>query len=341
VTHEPEPADPRPHSGDASAQMAADALASSEVALPKELLAIVRRDPEHLPERLILLAQKRLGQTSLDWAQKTRADHPETSVDELALSLRERGVRFARINGALAGTPFFLALVPAYVSVLWEEARMAMCIAALNDRDPRDPEFSGELLTLRGLYETPDDAMAAIAKLSSGSSTKPTSADGKRFPKIRAWVHLVYRVLILAGFVAVDPETKNNPKPSWPVRFVKGLFGAGLYALTWLVPVTFMMMMSLACQQDVDRLGERAAAYYGDEALRRQSGLRLSRLKPTRGGGMRGAVKGFMVAMTLVIPFGLIVLAVANPVGHSGLYAAASFIGLLVVLALSGKVAQV
>ena len=73
------------------------------------------------------------------------------------------------------------------------------------------------------------------------------------------------------------------------MRFAKGLYGAGLYALTWLVPVTFMMMMSLACQQDVDRLGERAAAYYGDEALRRQRGLRLSRLKLTDG-GMRGAV---------------------------------------------------
>jgi hypothetical protein len=38
----------------------------------------------------------------------------------------------ARINGALSGTPFFLAMIPRYLSYLRQEARMWMQIAALH-----------------------------------------------------------------------------------------------------------------------------------------------------------------------------------------------------------------
>ena len=42
----------------------------------------------------------------------------------------------ARIDGAISGTPFFIALVPGYLTYLQQEMRMTLRTAALYDRDP-------------------------------------------------------------------------------------------------------------------------------------------------------------------------------------------------------------
>ena len=44
--------------------------------------------------------------------------------------------RIARLQGMVAGTPFYLALVPGYMNYLWQEARMNLRLAALYGRDP-------------------------------------------------------------------------------------------------------------------------------------------------------------------------------------------------------------
>ncbi len=48
--------------------------------------------------------------------------------------------RAARIDGAVAGTPFLIALVPGYLAFLWQEGRMERRIAALYGHDPRELE---------------------------------------------------------------------------------------------------------------------------------------------------------------------------------------------------------
>jgi hypothetical protein len=60
------------------------------------------------------------------------------------------------------------------MSVLWEQARMVMRIAALNNRDPREPAFAAELLALRGLYDTPDAAQNGLAMV--GRAPEPARA---------------------------------------------------------------------------------------------------------------------------------------------------------------------
>ena len=86
--------------------------------VPGQLWRAVRRDPLHFPEQLVLIAQGRLAARSLDWAATARRRRPEATVGELAEHMRTEAARFGRTNGALAGTPFLLALVPAYASVL-------------------------------------------------------------------------------------------------------------------------------------------------------------------------------------------------------------------------------
>jgi hypothetical protein len=101
----------------------------------RELVRVVYRDPEHVSERLTLYAVDRIADESREWAQSARRKRPDTPPAEIAEELRVKSAKIARIDGAISGTPFFIALVPGYVSYLWQEMRMTMRTAALYDRD--------------------------------------------------------------------------------------------------------------------------------------------------------------------------------------------------------------
>ena len=103
---------------------------------PRQMVRVAWRDPEHICERLTLQAVHRLAEPSLDWAQATRAAHPDGDLRESVTNLGTQSARIARLQGMVAGTPFHFALVPGYMNYLWQEARMTLRLAALYDRDP-------------------------------------------------------------------------------------------------------------------------------------------------------------------------------------------------------------
>src|SRR5438105_186065 len=112
----------------------------------RELARIAYRDPEHVAERLTLFAAQSLGEPSRAWAEATPAARPGVSAAELGEELRIQSAHIARVDGAVAGTPFFIALVPGYVNYLWQEARMTLRIAALHGRDPTALSTASEML---------------------------------------------------------------------------------------------------------------------------------------------------------------------------------------------------
>lgn len=284
----------------------------------------------------MLIAQERLAQPASEWAQRAHDGQPEATTGDVAERLRTRSARYARINGALAGTPFLLALVPAYVSVLWEQARMVMRVAALNGRDPAEPRFAAELLSLRGLYETPERALQALSELGTAVEAPRPGIRGR----IEIWGRLVYRILIFAGFLSA-PDRDSERKRPLVVRGLMVLFGAALYVLTWVIPLTFMMMMSWGCEQDTRTLGDRAIVYYGNEEIRRQRGLRPANLAAGEFRSRRWVlIHTLLLVSSLLIPLGLVAVAVTHPVQHSDLVAIAGVLGLAVVLAASARAAR-
>lgn len=84
-------------------------------AAPGELIRILYRDPEHLCERLTLFACHRLAEPSRDWPQRSCQTHPDPDLREIAQRLGVQSMRIARLEGAIAGTPFYVALVPGYL----------------------------------------------------------------------------------------------------------------------------------------------------------------------------------------------------------------------------------
>src|SRR5436309_2950467 len=103
---------PEPSAG-ASRGYVRRAFASS-----RGLVRIVHRDPEHVAERLTLYAVKRIADESTQWAQSTLRNRPDTPRSQIAEELRSTSAQIARIDGAISGTPFFIALVPGYLMYL-------------------------------------------------------------------------------------------------------------------------------------------------------------------------------------------------------------------------------
>ncbi len=48
------------------------------------------------------------------------------------------------------------------VALIWIQSRMVFYVAAAYGYDPRDPMRPAELLTLQGLYDTPEEARRAL-----------------------------------------------------------------------------------------------------------------------------------------------------------------------------------
>ena len=130
----------------------------------RQLGRIAYRDPEHVAERLTLYGARNLGEPSLEWAHGIREARPEVPRAVIAEELRTQTAQVARIDGAVSGTPFLIALIPGYLSYLREEGRMVLRTAALYGRDPRELETSAEALVLRGVHPTVDAAREALGE---------------------------------------------------------------------------------------------------------------------------------------------------------------------------------
>src|SRR5436190_739991 len=125
----------------------------------------------------------------------------------IAEEVRTQTAQLARIDGAVSGTPFLIALVPGYLAYLWEEGRMVLRTAALYGHDPRELETTAEVLALRGIHPTVDAARAQLEKvLDAPLPEKPAQRRS-----LRTWVRSVHLLLIFGGFLSApsDPEDES------------------------------------------------------------------------------------------------------------------------------------
>src|SRR5215831_4680187 len=91
------------------------------------------------------------------WETRPRSPRSIPTPQQLVSErLPARAVHLCRVQGAIPGTPFLIALIPAYVAVLWERARLLMRIAALHGRDPGTHQVAAEILAPRRIYNSVD-----------------------------------------------------------------------------------------------------------------------------------------------------------------------------------------
>jgi hypothetical protein len=285
-------------------------------------------------ERLTLYGVQRLAQPALEWAERTRAGRPDAEVGQLAQELRTQSAQIARIDGAISGTPFFVALVPGYMNYLWQETRMTLRLAALYGRDPRELRTSAEVLKLRGVHRTVEDAEAALIAVRDGPPPPPP--EDRR--SIRVWYESIRTLLVFGGFLA--PPTDNRPTRFVRARAAFGfLVGAGIWIITWVFPLTFMVMMAWGCESHTRQLFRRTVNYYSDDPDAAGPSRPSLTLLQDMDHSARHLASAFVLALTILVPLGFVAYAVhvrnttgINLVSALGALVAVSFVLAMVVL---------
>lgn len=308
-------------------------VARRTLAGSRDLIRLIYRDPEHVAERITLYATRMLGESSQQWAQDIRIERPDDDVTSIAEDLRRQSASVARIDGAIAGTPFFVALVPGYVGYLWQEARMTLRLAALYGRDATTLRTAAELLALRGVHPTADAAEQALLALRD----KPLPEKPPRRRPVRLWVQSIYILLVFGSFL--PPPSGKQRRGGWRewARTIIGLAAAGsLWAITWIFPVTFMIAMAWGCEGNTRRLWRRTVVFYGGEAPTPQGAIAtVAALRSRERPGVRKALRALLLALSVAVPIGFIAYVdhVRNTTGVNWLGAVGALVALSLVVA--------
>ena len=293
------------------------------------LARVVYRDPEHVAERLTLHTMEKLGSSSLEWAQATRQSRPNDPPAKIAEQLRDESARLARIDGAIAGTPFFAAVIPGYLGFLWQEDRMSLRTAALFGHDPTELRTAASGLALRGVHPTAESAEASLRTVSA--IPMPEKPAHRR--SLRTWIHSIHVILIFGGFLsAPSGKPKKQGLAYWLPTTLTLVVGLAFWAITWILPLTFMIAMAWGCESQARALGRRALAFYGGEASTTNAAIAVAGKHQDKGHSTRQIVRSAALALSVAIPVAFV--AYANHVRHSTGLTWLGALGSLVALSL-------
>ncbi|MGA9858119.1 MAG: hypothetical protein WBQ18_09670 [Solirubrobacteraceae bacterium] len=271
----------------------------------RALARIAYRDPEHVAERLTLYSARNLGAPSLQWAQDARRKRPDIPNPVIAEELRTQTAQVARIDGAVSGTPFLIALVPGYLSYLREEGRMVLRTAALYGRDPSDLQTSAEVLALRGVHPTVDSARAALEKVRD----IPLPDKPLKRRSVRVWVRSIYVLLIFGGFMSAPSDERNEARHPRLKATIGFAFGAAIWVTTWVLPVTFMVAMAWGCETHARQLGRRALLFYDGDADSAQAAIAAAKQSEDHGHDKREIFRATLLLLSIAVPIGFVAYA--------------------------------
>jgi hypothetical protein len=294
---------------------------------------IAYRDPEHVAERLTLYSARNLGEPSLEWGRGVRETRPEVPRAVIAEELRTQTAQVARIDGAVSGTPFLIALIPGYLSYLREEGRMVLRTAALYGRDPRELETSAEVLVLRGVYPTVDAAREALEKVRD----IPLPEKPVKRRSVRTWVRSITVLLIFGGFLSAPSDEREESAHPWLKASFGFLIGAAIWVTTWVLPATFMVAMAWGCETHARELGRRALLFYDGDADSAQAAIAAAKQRKDGGHGKREILRATILFLSIAVPIGFVAYAdhVHQSTGINWLGALGALVAISLVLAAS------
>jgi hypothetical protein len=128
-------------------------------AIPESLWARLKAEPERAAEIIAIAAAERFHEPARRWVAQN-SSHMEPA--EMARLAKKKHVRLAGLTGAATGVGGMLTVVPNVLSLIWAQCRMVFFIAASYGFDPEHPMRPAELLVLLDVYETAEEARAAL-----------------------------------------------------------------------------------------------------------------------------------------------------------------------------------
>ena len=267
-----------------------------------QVAVVAYRDPEHVAERIALHSTQSLGDDSLAWAQRVRAERPGVARAVIAEQLRTDSAKVAAIDGGIAGTPFLIAPVPGYLMYLRQEARMLLRTAALYERDPRELETAAEMLALRGVHPTVDAARSALLVVQDAPVPEKPAA---RRPW-RAWVRSAYELLIFGGFLSAPSDKRQEGAHAGVKTAIAALFALAVWVITWVFPLSFMLAMAWGCDGNARDLGRRAITFYDERPDSAQAAIAAAKQQRDAGRTKRQILRTTLLVLSVAIPIAFI-----------------------------------
>ena len=204
-------------------------------------------------------------------------------------------------------------------------------IAALYGSDPREVETCARTLVLRGVHPTIEAARKAVQQVAETPlPDKPTA----RRP-LRTWVRSVYVLLIFGGFLSA-PTEEAAKEGHWRLKATVGfVVGGVIWVMTWVLPVSFMIIMAWACESHARSLGSRTLSFYGGESAAAE--LAAGSLDADEDGGRtkRDLLRGGLLALSIAIPIAFVAYAdhVKQSTGVNWLGALGALVAVSIVIA--------
>jgi hypothetical protein len=186
------------------------------------------------------------------------------------------------------------------------------------------------MLVLRGVHPSVETAEAALTAVQEQPPERPAPRRS-----LRTWVHSVYLLLVFGGFLS--PSSGQMPTGIRArVMAVLGLLvGGAIWVTTWILPVTFMIVMAWGCETHTRQLGRRAQVFYEGEETSVTAAIAAADQRRDRGHDKRAILRAIALFLSVAIPIGFIALVIhfRDSTGISWLVPLGSLVALSLVIA--------
>ena len=204
-------------------------------------------------------------------------------------------------------------------------------IAAVYGSDPREVETCARTLVLRGVHPTIEAARKALQEV---AETPLPDKPARRRP-LRTWVRSGYVLLIFGGFISA-PTEEAAKEGHWRLKATVGfVVGGVIWVMTWVLPVSFMIMMAWACESHARSLGSRTLSFYGGESAAAELAAESPGGNEDGGRTKRDLLRAGLLVVSIAIPVAFVAYAdhVKQTTGVNWLGALGALVAVSIVIA--------
>jgi hypothetical protein len=144
-----------------------------------------------------------------------------------------------------------------------------------------------------------------------------------------------YRLLVFGGFLSPSAaEPRKGLREVLRTAFSL-LLGFVIWVVTWVFPVTFMIMMAWGCETHARQLGRRTLAFYDSEEAAARAGTAAAERRHDRGHNKRALARGAALFLSVAVPIGFVAYAnhVRKSTGLNWLTALGALVAVSLVIA--------
>jgi hypothetical protein len=260
-------------------------LERDEKARPAAMWRALRLDPRRAAEVSVLYTLPQLMPHVEHWRRTIVARHPTEPADKMARRVLRRSTSVARRGGLIAGSSFYVGMLPAMAMIYFEQLTVVLRLAAVFGRDPTEPVRGAEILVIQGRYPTVGEAAVALQRAGRPAAKRPVATEARTIGDV---------VRQLPSMIGLHVRKVRAASPI-------DLVVAAIEVASFVVPVVSIPIWTIASARAMRRLGRAAVAFYTYEPVDEGQAAPAVRLPPRPTPRTRRLVIGTIVPLALAL----------------------------------------